>query len=85
MGGSSQHLPIKVGETRRIAKSFRKRIRIDFQFRNQLILIGRHSREHGLRENEGFMVHILQLLGVAGYALAMAQSDQMDPGLVSVH
>lgn len=68
------HSPIKVSQTRRIAKSFCKRIRIDFQFCNQLILIGRHGREYSLREYEGFMIHILQFLGIAGYALPMAET-----------
>lgn len=79
------HSPIKVSQTRRIAKSFCKRIRIDFQFCNQLILIGRHGREYSLREYEGFMIHILQFLGIAGYALAMAETHQMNAWLISMH
>lgn len=79
------HSPIKVSQTRRIAKSFCKRIRIDFQFCNQLILIGRHGREYSLREYEGFMIHILQFLGIAGYALPMAETHQMNAWLISMH
>jgi hypothetical protein len=46
-----------------------------------VVLIGRHSRELGLREDEGLEV----LLGVASAVLARVHEDHVETGLVAVH
>lgn len=46
-----------------------------------VVLIRRHGRELGLREDEGFEV----LLGVALAVLARVHEDHVEAGLVAVH
>jgi len=78
-------IAIEVGEAGGVAESLGERIRVDLQFGDQLVLVGRHRRENCLWEHVGLVVQVLQFLGIRRNALAMAKTHQVDPGLVAVH
>lgn len=75
-------LPIKIGETRRVPKPLSEGIRIDFQFGDELILIGRNCRENSLGKYEGSILLLFQVGDGSGM---LPPFYQVYAGLVSMH
>lgn len=75
-------LPVKICEARRVPEPLGEGVRIDFQFGDELVLIGRNGCENGLGKYEGA---ILLLLEVGDRTGVVAPFYQVDAWLVSVH
>ena len=77
------NLPFKVTETRGIAETFGEGIAVNLQFRYQLVLVGRDSREDSFREDISAVLFRFQIND--GCRVTFRPPDEMDPRLVSMH
>lgn len=64
-----------------LSEAFGKGVAGNFQLCDPVVLVGCHSRELCLREDEGLEV----FLGVAGAVLARVHEDHVETGLITMH
>lgn len=76
-------VPVEIGESRRISKPFSKGIRVDFQFGDELVLVGCDGREHRFREDESPVLFLLQIRD--GSRGVLSPLHQMYSWLVAMH
>ena len=79
---SQSLLPVKVCEPGRIPETLCEWVGIDFQFCDELVLIGRNCCENRFRENE---CPVLLLFQVRNGSRVFPPFDDVDSGLVPVH
>lgn len=77
--------PIVLRQTWRIPEALRKRIRVDLELGDELILVCGHRGEYGLREHERLVLVVLKFTRWRWHRLAATQSHEMDAWLITMH